>query len=281
MRARAREYVAKGTDGFKVVIEDGLGGSGTYKVIGDDMLRAIAEEAEQARLPIYVHAINLEEFRRALVLRPRAIVHALEDPLPPGDALPAEMVRQNIYLVPTLSLFEAFTSFDGHPERFDDPVLQGSVPRFLLDRMRRPEYIAVEKQRFQEVARMDVYPWARKAVPIFRSNVKKMKDEGVRIAVGTDAGGPVGYNFQGYNTPREIELLVEVGFSPMEAIVAATRTGAEVIGVEKELGTLEAGKRADLVVLDADPLADIRNVRRISLVVQAGLVHRRDAFAAR
>jgi imidazolonepropionase-like amidohydrolase len=277
-RTRARA-AARGVDGFKIIIEDGLGRSGTYSEMSDEMLNAIAEEARAARLPMYVHAINLHEYRRALAIRPRAIVHGLEDPLPEGDSLLAELAGAGVYVAPTLSLFEAFTSFDEHPERFDDPVLRASVPDFLLRNLRRPDYRAAEKKRFTEVARMDAYAWARRAVPVFKANTAKMRAAGVKLAVGTDAGGPVGYNFQGYNTAREVELLVEAGLSPMEALVAATRTGAEVIGVASEVGTIEAGKRADLLLLTADPLADIRNLRRIEMVVQAGHVYARERFA--
>jgi hypothetical protein len=212
-------------------------------------------------------------------IRPRAIVHGLEDPIPDGDRILEEIVRERIYVVPTISLFEAFTSFDDHPERFDDPVLRGSVPDFLLKHLRNPAYRAVEIERFKAVARMDVYPWARRAVPIFMTNTKRMRAAGVKLAVGTDAGGPVGYNFQGFNTTREVELLVEAGLTRMEALVAATQTGAEVIGVADEVGTIEPGKRADLLLLSADPLADIRNLRRIETVIQEGRPYKRERFA--
>ena len=108
-----------------------------------------------------------------------------------------------------------------------------------------------------------------------------MRDAGVKIGVGTDAGGTVGYNFQGFQTPREVELLVDSGLSPMEALVAATRTGAEIIGVHDSLGTIDRGRLADLLILTADPLADIHNIRRIETAIQAGAVHPRDDFAAR
>lgn len=280
-RATVRRYVEMGADAIKIVIEDGLGRSGTYKEIPDEMLHAAAEEAERAKIPVVVHAVNLAEYRRALAIRPRAIVHGLEDALPGGDSLVADLRRANVFVAPTLSLWEAFNSFERHPERFDDPVLKGSVPPLLLASMRKPDYRAVEKKRFLEVARMDAYAWAGARMATFMANTTIMHRAGVRIAVGTDAGGPVGYNFQGYNTPREMELLVESGLSPMNVLVAATRTGAELIGVDDRLGTVAAGKLADFLILDANPLDDIRNIRRVRTVVLDGVSYERPTLDAR
>jgi imidazolonepropionase-like amidohydrolase len=280
-RAAVRDYAGMGADAIKIIVEDGLGRSGTYTEMSDEMLQAAAGEAAKAGRPVVVHAINLAEYKRALAIKPRAIIHGLEDPIPAGDPLIADLKAAGVFVAPTLSLWEAFNSFERHPERFDDPVLHGSVPPFLLAAMRRPDYRAVEKKRFLEVARMDAYAWADTHMPTFKATTLAMHEAGVKIAVGTDAGGPVGYNFQGYNTIREMELLVETGLTPMDALVAATRTGAELIGVADRLGTLEAGKLADLLILDANPLADIRHVRRVRTVVQGGVAHDRAAFDAR
>jgi imidazolonepropionase-like amidohydrolase len=280
-RAMVKSFIDMRADAIKVIIEDGLGRSGTYKEMSDEMLRAVADEASRAKTPVVVHAVNLEEYRRALSIRPRAIIHGLEDPIPSGDSLVSDLVNAGVFVAPTLSLWEAFNSFDRHPERFDDSVLHGSVPPFLLSSMRKPEYRAVEKKRFLEVARMDAYTWADARMKTFMANTKAMHRAGVKLAVGTDAGGPVGYNFQGYNTIREMELLVEAGLSPMDVMIAATRTGAELIGAADRLGTLAPGKLADFLVLEADPLADIRNLRRVRTVVVGGVAHPRSEFDAR
>jgi imidazolonepropionase-like amidohydrolase len=280
-RAAVKSYLDLGADAIKVIIEDGLGRSGTYKEISDEMLHAVADEAARAKTPVVVHAVNLEEYRRALSIRPRAIIHGLEDPIPPGDSLVADLVKADVFVAPTLSLWESFNSFERRPERFDDPMLHGSVLPFLVSSLRRPEYRAIEKKRFLEVARTDAYTWADARMKIFMANTKAMHRAGVKLAVGTDAGGPVGYNLQGYNTIREMELLVEAGLSPMEVMVAATRTGAELIGIADRVGTLAPGKLADFLVLEADPLADIRNVRRVRTVVLGGIAHRRSEFDAR
>ena len=145
--------------------------------------------------------------------------------------------------------------------------------------MRDPDYRAEETRRFQEVARMPVYQWVEEKLPIFRENILKAHQAGVLLATGTDAGGPVGYNFQGYNTPWEVKLLTQAGLSPMEALVAATRNGARVLGIEDQLGTVEEDKLADFLLLDANPLEDIENIRRIHMIIHKGRVYPRKYFA--
>lgn len=95
--------------------------------------------------------------------------------------------------------------------------------------------------------------------------VGAMARAGVGILAGTDCGNP--YCFPGFSRHDELALLVEAGLTPMEALQAATRNGAHFMGGEHELGTIEPGKLADLVLLTANPLKDIRNTRRIEAVV--------------
>ena len=90
---------------------------------------------------------------------------------------------------------------------------------------------------------------------------------GVPIVVGTDQ------TVSGHSVHREMELYVEAGFTPMEALQAATMVPARVMGVEKETGTLEPGKRADLVILGANPLENISNIRRTETVIQGGAIY--------
>ena len=277
--ARAQDYISRGTDGFKVIIEDGLGASGTYKRMSEDMMMAISEIAHENDVPIYTHAINLDEFHSAVAMSSTAIVHGLEDPIPPGDSILQDMVENNVMFVPTHSLWEAFLRHDEAAADLNDPILRGSVPHFLLDYMQDPEYRAEETRRFLAVANMPVYKWAEDKIPIFSENILKAHQAGVIVAAGTDAGGPVGFNFQGYNLPWEVKLFVQAGMTPMEALVAATRNGAMVIGVEDQLGTVEAGKLADLLILSDDPLDDIENIRKIETVVYKGKAYPRSEFA--
>jgi len=93
---------------------------------------------------------------------------------------------------------------------------------------------------------------------------------GVPLVVGTDTGNR--YVFPGYDVHRELELLSRAGLSPSAALAAATRGAAEMVGATGDFGTLEPGKRAEIVVLDADPLRDIRNTRRIVAVIAQGRI---------
>ncbi|HSM16443.1 MAG TPA: amidohydrolase family protein, partial [Gemmatimonadales bacterium] len=93
-------------------------------------------------------------------------------------------------------------------------------------------------------------------------------DAGVRIVGGSDAANPT--VFPGYSMHHELELMVEAGLTPMEALVASTRRAAEMLGREDEFGTIEAGKRADLLILGSDPQVDIRNTQTLEVVIQGG-----------
>ncbi|BCV25404.1 amidohydrolase family protein [Gelria sp. Kuro-4] len=101
------------------------------------------------------------------------------------------------------------------------------------------------------------------------ASFRKALAAGVKIAFGTDAGTP--FNEHGANT-FELELLVENGMTPLQALEAGTRVSAELLGIEDKVGTLEAGKLADVVVVAGDPLADIKAVRNVQVVVKEGRI---------
>ena len=97
-----------------------------------------------------------------------------------------------------------------------------------------------------------------------QANLKKLWDAGVRVAFGTDTGPPA--RFQGYFEHRELELMVQAGLRPEDALRAATANSAAALGIARDFGTLEKGKRADMILLGGDPLQDIRNTRKIERV---------------
>ena len=113
--------------------------------------------------------------------------------------------------------------------------------------------------------------FTKQHLPIQKANLKKVFDAGVPIVLGTDSGF-FGV-FLGVSTQIELELLVEAGLKPEDALRTATTNAARMVGREKDLGTVEPGKLADLVILDADPLVDIRNVTRIHRTLKGGVVY--------
>jgi len=110
-------------------------------------------------------------------------------------------------------------------------------------------------------------------VPLYSDNARLLNEAGVVLLAGTDVGIPA--LIPGISLHEELELLVEAGLTPLEALRTATLNPARVLGQSHSLGSIEVGKLADLVLLDANPLADIRNTQRIQAVVADGRLYRR------
>jgi len=111
-------------------------------------------------------------------------------------------------------------------------------------------------------------PKNKAAAAIGQRNLKTLFDAGVKVAFGTDSGA-LPTRVQGFAEHRELQLLVQAGLTPAQAIVCATKNSAEVIGAS-DRGTLEPGKKADLLVLDGNPLDDIRNTMKIDMIIHEG-----------
>jgi imidazolonepropionase-like amidohydrolase len=115
------------------------------------------------------------------------------------------------------------------------------------------------------------YTSARAQFPRMQELARRLHRAGVVLTVGTDGANPWMYQ-------RELELLAGSGIPNADVIRMATRNGAIGLGLTSEIGTVEVGRRADLVVLDADPIADIANARRIAWVLSDGKMRRPEAF---
>jgi hypothetical protein len=173
-----------------------------------------------------------------------------------ASALYARFVRNGTWQVPTLTVLHSLVNLDD-PKFIADPRVKYMPPSFRsywsLMKL-SPVTAAALKRRYNGAT----------------SLVRAMHQAGVPFLAGTDSPG-VPYVFPGFSLHDELALLVaDGGFTPQEALQAATRDPARFFGREKDLGTVEPGKLADLVLLDADPLVDIHNTTKIAAVVADG-----------
>jgi imidazolonepropionase-like amidohydrolase len=146
----------------------------------------------------------------------------------------------------------------------DDPAFTNDDRSRYVPRAVRADW----EERRKRLA--GILPFAKRFYPKDLEVVRAMREAGVGLLAGTDAGWGNPYTYPGFSLHDELELLVLAGLTPLEALQTATLNPARYLGRERELGTIERGKLADLVLLDANPLDDIRNTRRIAAVVVGG-----------
>ncbi len=178
----------------------------------------------------------------------------------------AALVAHQVFIDPTLVTFEAIAWGDSARIR-EAPSLRLAPPSWREGWRHFDLTAGWKPEDFAEAQRV----WPR--VLAF---AKLLYDSGVPLTAGTDMGNP--WTVPGESFHRELELLVSAGIPPLEVLRIATRNGARSLGIEGLVGTIARGKVADLVLLDADPVAAIGNTRRIGLVIQAGRVLEPAAF---
>lgn len=222
---------------------------------------AAVDEAHKFGLRFASHAFYLEDAKALLKAGIDVIAHSVRDQ--PVDAeFIAMMKAKKIPYIPTLELDETQFIMAEHPVWMDDPFFKASVDPTLLASWQTPEYASKMATNLNT-------PKNKAAAAMGQKNVKTLFDNGVFISFGTDSGA-LPTRIAGFGEHLELQLLVRAGLKPMDAIVCATSHAAETIGVGKDRGTLEAGKRADFLVLNANPLDDIRNTMKLDAVYHAG-----------
>ena len=179
----------------------------------------------------------------------------------------ASLVRNGVTAVPTLALHEALGRL-GDADLKSDAILSSVPPAVLSDEWNPAALLA--RNGWTPAILQDF----KRALPVQQQFVQRFARGGGRVMAGTDTPQP--YVVPGVSLHRELQLLVASGLSPAAAIRSATVDAADLLGVSDRVGTVAVGKAADLLVVDGDPLTDIKATTRIVLVVRAGqVVYRR------
>jgi imidazolonepropionase-like amidohydrolase len=258
-RADVRELATHRPDYLKMWVDDGLG-HGTK--IQPAIYQAIIDEAHKQHLRVFAHEFYLGDAKALLAAGVDGFAHSIRDQ-PVDNELIAAMKARRVFLIPTLVRDEVLFAYADNLKWLGDPFFQAGLEPGALTVIRNPAF--VEKIRNDP----DIAKY-RAGLEMAKKNLKTLSAAGAKIAFGTDSGIPT--RFPGYLEHRELQLMVEAGLTPMQAIVAATGTNAEILGGAKEFGTLQAGRRAEFLVLDANPLDDIHNTEKLSAVWQAGKI---------
>ncbi len=251
----------KNVDIVKLWLDDELG---TLPRMPPAMTQAIIESARKHGLRTVAHIFYLEDARRLVDQGVAGLAHGVRDK-PVDQALIDNMKKRGVWqMAATLSREASMFAYDRTPSFINDPFFTRSVSQRTIQLLSNP----ARQSANAAVPHFKEYPAFFETA---KRNLKRLADSGVKYGMGTDTGPPG--RFAGYGEHWELELMVEAGLTPMQALIAATRSGAEFLGA-KDLGTLEGSKWADLIVLDANPLTNIKNSRSIHSVYVAGnLVH--------
>jgi len=239
------------------------------------IVRATAEEAHRAGVRLAVHATELVVAKSALRAGADYLVHSVDD-APLDDEFLALAKRNHALYCPTLFVIMGYRYALSNTWKATAAELRLADPQVLaamhdLDRM--PKAMIPER-----VAKLMAQPPKVAPSRIALENLMKVRDAGIPVAMGTDAGN-IG-TLHGPSVFREMELMAQAGLTPLEVLRSATVGGAMAMGMSGELGDVAPGRRADLVLLDADPLADVRNLQRIDRVMRAGRLFDPDQLVA-
>jgi imidazolonepropionase-like amidohydrolase len=230
---------------------------------GLDTLAALVDEGHNQGLRVFCHIAWPSEAKEAIEAGVDCLAHTVTHAETGTRPIFDLMIERGVAMQTTLTRIEAYFTF--HRDPFLRDKLRGKVPDAILESLGLPNSVARARNESEEVEGD-----ARRIFDIARANTRRAHKLGVGIVCGTDSGGPGGLH--GAVVPREMEIINECGLTPLQTITAATRDAARCIGKGDELGAVEKGKLADIIVVADDPLRDISNIRKIDLVVRDGVV---------
>ncbi|GAA1953526.1 amidohydrolase family protein [Microbacterium deminutum] len=259
-RQIVREIAAKNPDVIKFWVDDR---NGTKVKFGPDVYEAIIDEAHKAGKMAIAHIYELDDAKGVVRAGVDGTAHMVREP-GPDDELLTLMRENDVFVFTSMSIQKALLDA---ADWLDDPALAETVDQASRDTFRTI---------FSQVP-PDVLTQMTAGYQVLESSLSTYVDAGVRVLLSGDTG--VMAQFPGYTEHRELAAMVAAGTSPLAAIKAATLLPAQMLGLD-DRGSLEAGKRADFIVLDADPLDDITNTTKIADVYIAGAAIDRETLKA-
>jgi imidazolonepropionase-like amidohydrolase len=249
--------VAMKVDIIKIRVDDNLG---TTPKMRPEIYKAVIDEAHKKGMRVAVHLFYLDDAKAVLDAGADFVAHSVRD-TDVDDAFIAMLKRRDVCYCPTLMREVSTFTYESTPSWFSDPLFLKHADVKTVETLKQP----AQQEQMKNSRAAQRY---KAGLEVASRNTKRLSDAGVKIAMGTDTGPPA--RFQGYFELMELEMMAKAGLTPAKVLASATRDAARCMKLDREVGTLEANKWADFVVLDADPLADISNVKKISAVYIAG-----------
>ncbi|MEM8952668.1 MAG: amidohydrolase family protein [Verrucomicrobiota bacterium] len=254
-----REMAARHPDFIKIWVDNFFGTKPPE--MATDVYAAIIEEADRHGIPVASHVFYLRDAKSLTQNGVDFLAHSVRDQAVDEELL-ALMKRDGVAYVPTLTLDESQFIYSEHPVWMDTPAFRASVSEALRQKWLTPAFGSRTLEN----------PFTAKhraALAQALENVKLVYDAGILVGFGTDSGANP-YRIPGWAEHRELQLLVEAGLTPMQAIQTATGNAAKVLGDEENRGTLAKGKLANFLLLRANPLDDIRNTTKLEAIYHRG-----------
>ena len=246
---------------------------------GDDLaaqeaiVKAAGDAAHAAGKRLAVHATELVVAKASLRAGADFLVHSVTD-APVDDEFIALAKKNRTILCPTLFVVDGYGFALSNTWKATDIEAARADPE-ILAAMDDLAGIPAEKLP-PGVAGLMAKPQRLQSPEIMMNNLRRLLDAGVEVVMGTDAGN-IG-TLHGPSIHREMRMMVEAGLTPLEVLRSATVGGARAMGLEAQAGEVEAGRLADLVILDADPLADIGNLAKVHRTIKGGVIYDPEAL---
>jgi imidazolonepropionase-like amidohydrolase len=256
-RAQVDRVAATKPNMIKIRVDDNLG---TNPKMQPEVYRAVIDQARKHNLSVAAHLFYLEDARGLLESGVGLVAHSIRDK--EADAQTISLLKtRGVCVVPTLTREVSTFVYETKPAFFSDPFFLREADSAVLEQLQEPK--RMESMRTSNSAQR-----YKTALDVASRNLKKLVDSGVKIAMGTDTGPPA--RFQGYFEHMELELMANAGMTPAQIMKSATGDAAECMQMAGKIGTIQPGAWADFVVLDRNPLEDVRNMRTIQSVWIAG-----------